>query len=89
MRTLIQRFALVRQARKVARFSSETLHIDQTRVRNYTDKGNIESGTPRLRYIGHDQKRPRAIIISEIMLTMFECNLRFSQTKCENMYLMT
>ena len=49
MRALIQRFALVRQARRVARFSSEARQAGQTQVRNYTDRGSIESGTPRLR----------------------------------------
>lgn len=53
MRALIQRFVLVRQARIVSRFSSEAPQADQTykvrQVHNDTDKGRIETGTPRLR----------------------------------------
>ena len=54
MRALIQRFVLVRQARIVARVSSEASQaVDQTQkarqVHNDTGKGSIESDTPRLR----------------------------------------
>ena len=84
MRALIQRFALVRQARRVAGFSSEALQADQVHVRNYTDRGSIESGTPRLRYklliletnsSGMTRNILARFISSKMMQTIFECIL--------------